>query len=217
MADIKLTGPSRSEAVINSATVEGAIGRANDKSLNAAKRMFDRSEFDLKKKDSRTATWGATIRNFAKGGACFGHAAANVMLFPADLVTGKGVARPEGERAHFLDKGALGYAASAGSAIGTAMTEIGGGLVGGAYGLATLPAKSANNEGSKSYVKDHVATGAGFGESHGAHVLGGSTGLALSSLRILPTAARYSTASLCAVAGGAIGVVAGLPRAVFNV
>lgn len=212
---INFDGPKTSAAVVTSATLNGAFGKAHDTLDGAAKRLGDKNEFKLNGEgyETRGKKFMKTVETFGKASACVGVAAGTFIAFPVDVLTGRGKQRPEGERNTFMDEGVLGNGGRYLTALAAGTSEVVGAGVGGLGALVTYPAKGAANKSSAEWFEGGAAGGAQAGGKIGAHVVGGATGIALDAVRVPSVLAKVVLGGACGLVGGTIGVMAGAVRA----
>jgi hypothetical protein len=216
---INFDGPKTSSAVITSAELNGAFGQAHNTLDNAVKRLgHAKDEFHLNGAgyETRWKKFVNTTKTFAEASACVGVATATGPMLLVDLVTGRGTVRPDGEKNSFMDEGVLGNGGRFLTALGSGATEIVGAGVGGLGALVTYPAKGAAKKSSAEWFEGGASGGAQAGGKIGAHLLGGTVGVALDVVRIPSVLAKVTLGGVCGLAGGAIGALAGGFRAMID-
>lgn len=215
---INFNGPQSASKVINTATLNGAMGKAHSKMDKAAARLGDKSEFHLNGAgyETRGKKFTNTVKTFAEASACVGAAAGTVLMVPVDLITGRGDARPEGEKRAFMDEGVLGHGGRFVTSLGSGACELVGAGVGGVGALVTYPARGAAKLSSAEWFEGGAAGGAVGGGQIGAHVLGAAVGTTLDVVRVPSLLTKVVFAGTFGALGGIVGAGAGVIRAATN-
>jgi hypothetical protein len=205
--------------VITSATLNGSYGEAHhvtDKA--AAKILHPNDNFALTGEgyETRGKKFCKTVATFAKASSSLGMGVATVAMAPVDFTTGRGTVRPEGERKHFMDEGIAGNLSRFGVGLATGTCEVLGAVVGAGGAVVSLPARASSGQSNAEWIEGGALGGSQAAGKASAHTLGTPTGLALDLIRVPSLGIKVATASAAAVAGGTLGIPAGLIRFVFN-
>lgn len=211
---LELVGPQTAAAVFKCTQADGAIGKGHQGMDKAVKRLFANDGFELKG-DTRLEKFTTTIKTFSKGGAVTGAMVGVGVMFPVDILTGRGRIRAEFERSHVMDQGVLGnMALGMTTASSVAMEGVGlgaGGMLG-----AVNPAALTSTKGYREWVKKHAKGGQKVGAGFTSIVVGGPLGTALTIARLPSLFVKYLLAGAFAIPSVLVGFLSGSIRAIIN-